>query len=380
MDYGLYSRSWIQSDKQGSANNEYGNQIVGLFTSYKYNNLLRVTPYTGYQQSKNRNIVDWGWDVGIKGQVNNYNVGEYRTSAKIESNYDFYDKRQNFDNSFDIGTYTQFNQYTSDSLSFSYSEVSKQYYGGVSKESNLVKVKIFNRDIQNRLYYNLSANNLFSLLTKIQSRSLDFVTDRDIFFIENQFRFLHFGPKSNYGISLRTNDETQDNSGTITDTRIRQTALNFQLGYKLSYDKDLDFDFSYVKLQHDTPDEDNKDDRDEQRFIINLSYLHKLSSLLYMRWSAYVYLFHQIYINPEQSQNNKWNRIYQIGPSVHYKYKRIRNVLSTEVRANYTDYDFEEIIYTNTEFCPSQLFTCRFPYLPFFRRKLFGNFWTPGIG
>ena len=350
FDYGLYANSWYQSDEQGSGNNEFGNQAIGLFSSYKYKNLATLTPYTGYQQSKNRNIVDWGWDVGLKGGITNFRLGDYRTTTELESNYDFYDKRQNFDNTIRIGTFTQFNEYTSDSLSFDYNETSKQYYSDESDRSNLTKVKIYDRQVKNRLYYLFSPANRFLMGTLIQSRDLDFVTKRNIFYLENELSFMHFGPTLNYRIGLRTNDETQNNTKTITDSRTRQTALNLRLGYIFDPDKNLDLDIAYVKMQYDTPDKENNDDRDEQRYIFKAEYYQRFSPLLYMTWTAYAYLFHQIYIYAEQSQNNNWNRVFELNPKVYYKYDRISNMLSTSVLANYSVYDFEELFFQTRSF------------------------------
>lgn|GEM_PF-1711880 len=343
LDYGLYTSSWFQSDKQGSADNQFGNQILGMFGTYRNDPVIRFTPYAGYQQSKNRNLIDWGWDAGFKGEINQYKIGDYQSTAKLESNFDLYDQRKNFDHTFKIALQTRFNEYSSDSLTFSYGEISKEYWGSGLERNNLVKVKIFTRELNNRLDYNLSPRSLLNLTTKIQSRSLDFMTSRNIFFIENQFRFLHIADRFNYGINLRTNDETQDNTGISTDSRTRQTALNFQMGWRRNPDDVFYLDLAYVKLQYDTPDEKNMDDRDEQRFIFNARYLHRFSPFLSMDWNAYAYLYHQIYIHSQMSQNNSWNRVFKLNPQVHYHYDRLRNILSTEVLANYSVYDFEEL-------------------------------------
>lgn len=350
FDYGLFASSWFQSDKQGSADNQFGNQILGIFGTYRYDALIRFTPYAGYQQSKNRSLIDWGWDTGFKGEINQYRIGDYQSTAELESNFDLYDQRKNFDHTFKIALQTRFNEYSSDSLTFSYGEISKEYWGSGLERINLVKVKIFTRELNNRLDYNFSPRNLFNLTTKIQSRSLDFLTNRNIFFIENQLRFLHIGDAYNYGLNLRTNDETQDNSGISTDSRTRQTALNFQWGWRRNPDDLLYFDLAYVKLQYDTPDENNMDDRDEQRFIFNARYLHRFSPFLSMDWNAYAYLYHQIYIHSQMSQNNSWNRVFKLNPKVHYHYDRLRNTLSTEVLANYSVYDFEELFQQTRSF------------------------------
>lgn len=337
---GLYSKSWLQSDKQVSANNQFANHAIGAFTVFNHKNRLRLTPYLGYQQSKNRTRIDWGWDAGLKGGVNNLHLGDYRTNFDIESNYDLYDKRQNFNNKFDVHLSAQFSRYTSDSLSFIFSENSKQYYAAADS-NNLLKVKIYNRELRNKLFYNFSPRTSAVFSTRLQSRNISYISDRKIFNIENQIHFLHYGDRFNYGLTLRTNDETLDNSGVSTDSRTRQTAMSLQMDYRFNSRKQLNFNFSYVKLQYDTPNINN-DDRDEQRFVFNLNYFHRFSPVLYMDWLAYVYLYHQIYIHKKRSVNNNWNRVFKLNPKINYRYKRISNCLSTQVLANYSVYDFEK--------------------------------------
>ena len=119
-DYGFYLRSWYQNDEQSSSDNIFGNQVLGLFATYGYNKNMAITPYAGMQHSKNRSYIDWGWDVGMKGKFKSYNLGDYNLSAQFDSNFDLYDKRQNYDNEFYIAAKTSFNKYTSDSISFSF--------------------------------------------------------------------------------------------------------------------------------------------------------------------------------------------------------------------------------------------------------------------
>jgi hypothetical protein len=119
--------------------------------------------------------------------------------------------------------------------------------------------------------------------------------------------------------------------------------------YNWNTKNSLRFNLAYIKFQHDTP-EDNTDDRDEQRFIVNMLYRHRFSQFMTMEWLVYTYLYHQIYIYNPQSQNNNWNRILKIQPRLHYRNGKISNKLSSSVLANYTVYDFEEQLVNKTSF------------------------------
>ena len=341
-DYGFYLRSWYQNDEQSSSDNEFGNQTLGLFSTYSHNKIIKLTPYAGVQQSKNRKYIDWGLDVGLEGKVNRFKLGDYNLSTQIESDFDLYDKRQNFNNKIYLGAKTNFNEYTGDSISISFSANQKQYYDNNPNEKKIIDVNIVDRNVKNYLFYNLSPVNRFLLITQLQSVQLDFVADRKIFLIDNELKFNHYGSQLFYHLSLRTNDQTQDNSNIITNNRTRQTIMTFESNYQINTRKELNFDFTYSKFQYDTPDK-NTEDRDEQRFFVNLGYKQIMSEYLSMEWKLYTYLFHKIYLSSQQSQNNNWNRIIALNPRINYRYGRIRNQLDTEILANYTVYDFEEL-------------------------------------
>ncbi|HES58965.1 MAG TPA: hypothetical protein ENO18_00920 [Caldithrix sp.] len=341
-DYGFYLRSWYQNDEQSSSDNEFGNQVLGLFSTYRHHKSLKFTPYAGMQQSKNRKYVDWGLDIGLEGKVNRFKLGDYHLSTQFDSDFDLYDKRQNFANDIYFGASTNFNEYTGDSLAISFSINQKQYYDNNPNQKKIIDVNIVDRNIRNFLFYNLSPVNRILLVTQLKSIQLDFVADRKIFLIDNELKFNHFGSKLFYYLSLRTNDQTQDNSNIITNNRTRQTIMTFESDYRIDARKKIEFDMTYSKFQYDTP-EKNTEDRDEQRFIIDLGYDQILSEYLSMKWTLYTYFFHKIYLSSEQSQNNNWNRIIALNPKINYQYGRIRNRFDTEILANYTVYDFEEL-------------------------------------
>ena len=336
---GIYSKSWLQSDKQISADNRFANHALGMFGRWQWKT-LNLTPYVGYQNARNRNKVDWGWDVGLKSHLRRFEIGDYRTDLLAQSDYDFYDQRRNYENRLDLNVGARFNPYSGDSLRFVFSQNSKQYYAGDSIE----QVQIYQRLWQNKLYYNLSARDMIILRTALESREISYFNGRNVFSFRNILQYYHVGRRVSFGAVLRTSDETQDNAGTLTDSRNRQTAMNFQIDYNYNARNRFNLNLAYVKMQYDTPDSVyNNDDRDEQRFVFTFNYFHRFSPLLTMNWQAYAYLFHRIYIFKEQSQNNNWNRVYKLNPRLNYRYGCVFNRLSTQVLANYTVYDFDAL-------------------------------------
>ncbi len=344
LNPGLYVKSWYQSDQQTRVKNQYANHALGIRLNARY-----LQPYLGYQQSVNRSITDWGWDTGFRSALPRLALGSYHARLNLASDYDLYAKRQNYDNRLAASIQTRFSAYSGDSLSFDYTETSKQYYSG----SAIEHVKIFNRTWQNRLFYFLSFKDKITLNTKVQSRDISYFNGRNILLLENNMQYRHTGTELQLLLGLRTGDETQDNAGIRTDSRARQTALRLAADYRLSERQQLGLDLAFAKLQYDTPDSIiNNDDRDEQRFVLQANYRYRVSPLLTLSWRAYAFFFHQIYIFAEQSINNSWNRVYKLNPRVDFVNRNIRNSLSTQVLANYTVYDFE----TNAEQIRSYVF------------------------
>lgn len=108
---------------------------------------------------------------------------------------------------------------------------------------------------------------------------------------------------------------------------------------------EMQLNFSYTKYEYSSPDTSQSIDEDDVRFIIDLNYSHRFSRYFLFRLNTNLYLYHQIYIFPNRSANNNWNRIYQLAPSfVHQIGDRFENVYQLKILANYTVYDFEEIL------------------------------------
>lgn len=362
-DYGLYVNSWILLDKQQELTKEYSNHSAGLFSVFSPQKSIRITPYLGYQRAKNISKTDWGWDVGIDSKISDYKLGNYNTNLSASSDYDFFETRQNYNNRIATTLSTWFSTYTSDSVKIGYEESSKQFYDVTGE--NIIDVKLYNRNIENSLYYELSPSDLLTLETKILSKNVSYFTKRDEFFLENRFILRHIGNKFYYEIDFRTNDETSDNSNTITDSRTRQSAIGIKTDYFFNPENKLRFDINYVKLQHDTPDKNNKDDRDEQKFVMYISYNRKISPALFYTIDLYGFLYHQIYLFDPQSSNNNWNRVLKLRPEVVYKNDNFSNRFSTSVIANYTVYDFDNLNFTTRSYLSRKYTLSDSVFIPF---------------
>ena len=151
---------------------------------------------------------------------------------------------------------------------------------------------------------------------------------------------------------MRFAQSERDNTTGITNINTIQTALNSGFRVRIGSSHQVWGQFSLAKFEYNTPDEgDNAEDRDEQRFIIDLGYRKQFSPDLLLFIKSNVYLFHQVYLRPGRSQNNNWNRIFQLSSAVQHRVTdRITHQSEAKILANYTVFDFEDLLPTLNSF------------------------------
>jgi len=98
-------------------------------------------------------------------------------------------------------------------------------------------------------------------------------------------------------------------------------------------------------LRYDTPSPLSFDDRDELRILINAGTHHELNRYLTLDISADVVLAHVVYLQAQRSANNNWNRVLRLTPSLTFEpFDWLKTTNAFEVMANYTVYDFEDML------------------------------------
>ncbi len=352
--YGIYLRSWSLTDKQTTLVSRYHNHAAGLRTVLQLSDQFVIKPYAGYQYSKNKSFIDWGYDLGIEGAINRINLGDYRTNLFLSTDYDLFPERENSANQVNIRIKKRFSNIAEDSLNVNYSKSKQQYYSSTS--GTIVDVNLETKNLNNVLNYNLSSRSLFQINTILIDRKISDNTPanpnvRHVFRFENRFGYRYLSTGFIFHIGLKTFLETLDNIDIRTDSEALQTGITTDFSFFFNNNNRLDLQLNFIRFQFDTPDMDqNHDDRDEIRFVGSARYLHHISPLLSLEFAGYVNLFHKTYIFRQQSANNNWNRIYRIQSSIHYNYNTFRNTLQTEVLANYTAYDFDHLFENTRSF------------------------------
>ncbi|MDX9758082.1 MAG: hypothetical protein RBU27_02885 [Bacteroidota bacterium] len=137
---------------------------------------------------------------------------------------------------------------------------------------------------------------------------------------------------------------------------IRQTQIGLQVAHALSDRDTVWFSASTVKMQYDTPSDENHDDRDELFVLAGVRWSHRFSPRFLASIATDFNLRHTVFIFSERSANNTWNRVLRLAPSTEYRSGASfisRN--GAEVVANYTVYDFESAGQSQRSFSLRQL-------------------------
>ena len=123
--------------------------------------------------------------------------------------------------------------------------------------------------------------------------------------------------------------------------------LDGNIYYSPAYSNRFELSASGSILKYDTPSEINSDDRDELNVIFYLGHRYNNLSNFILTTSIDLNLYHTVYIFSEKSANNNWNRVLRFTTrNIFTPSEAFRTVNTFSVLANYTVYDFEDIIST----------------------------------
>lgn len=123
--------------------------------------------------------------------------------------------------------------------------------------------------------------------------------------------------------------------------------LDGNIYYSPTYKNRFELSASSSILKYDTPSEGNTDDRDELNVILYLGHRYNNLNNFLLTTSIDLNLYHTVYILSEKSANNNWNRVLRFTTnSIFTPFEALRTVNTFGVLANYTVYDFEDIIST----------------------------------
>jgi len=342
--------SRIFSDE--NTNIKFNKHIAAQEFSLNFHPKINIRPALGWTVEEIYGRKDQGWYSKLGLEINKLDMGGYINSTDANSVIRDFPGRKNQEHTFFTGWYRQFSDRSADSVRIGYQYSENRYYLAQGS-NNLEEVTINARFVNNQLTYQTGDASRLSIITEFKNRQLDQTNPtltapnrRKEIFVSNQFAYLfNWGPVgANWGVMF--SQTINDNPGEQTDIDGLQAALTSRLEFRPTKRDILWSRFSYTKYEYNTPEKKtNDDDRDEQRFIIDTSYRHRFSPFFELRLRSQVYLYHQIFLSADRSDNNNWNRIYQLAAGFDHKLgERLQHEHQIKILANYTVFDFDEIL------------------------------------
>lgn len=222
-------------------------------------------------------------------------------------------------------------------------------YRRITKENTYIPVltnnqpSIYDTDIQELSFAGDIALNF--QFAKIDYQLKAYYRERD----EKHFLLNPSRISGNFVNIIENNESAKNNHSNIF-------KLNSNLFYNINLMNRIELSGSASILKYDTQSDINYDDRDELGYIIYFA--HRFNNLrnLILISSFDVSLYHTVYIFSQKSSNNNWNRVIRFTSKSYFEPSdKFRNVGTFSVLANYTVYDFQDIISTVKSYSFRQL-------------------------
>lgn len=222
-------------------------------------------------------------------------------------------------------------------------------YRRITKENTYIPVttntqpSIYDTDIQELSFAGDIALNF-------QFRKLDY--QLKAYYRERDEKHFLMNPgriNNNFVNIIENNEATKNNHSSIF-------KLNGNVYYNINLMNRVEFSGSASILKYDTQSDLNYDDRDELGYLVYVA--HRFNNLrnLILVTSFDVNLYHTVYILAQKSSNNNWNRVIRFTSKSYFEPSdNFRNVGTFSVLANYTVYDFQDIISTVKSYSFRQL-------------------------
>jgi hypothetical protein len=147
---------------------------------------------------------------------------------------------------------------------------------------------------------------------------------------------------------LRTAERQRDNVSL-------RTTLFVQAAWSPTPTDTLRAEYSTSLLRYDTPSSLNNDDRDELTINASATLAHTFSPVIRGAILADVRLLHFVFIKAQRSAQNNWNRLLRLVPSFFVQSGALTMRPQFEVLANYTSFDFEDLLGSAQSFSLRQI-------------------------
>jgi hypothetical protein len=397
---GGFFRSRIVTDNRRIGLSDVSENSLELITEYTPTSNISIRPIVGYKLDKQLEQYDKGILYGFNSNFDNVSLTDYLFNSNLKYLNENLERRNNITLNSNLSIKKYFTLDVLNSFNFEFNKITRDFYirlDSVSAKFFGARLNVETRDdyilmlSENLIYNNIL--NIFdfgfngelyfrdverSTLYKLTSPPSKNVFDTKI----NEFRLnlgINFKMRmkdftSQFRINYTERDEKHlvKNISEIPEKfyldriedemKKNNSSIRFQLGSESSYNL-ISNDTLYLnlflsKLVYSTPSISSfinrsnifRDDRDELLYIARLTYKKFFSKFLTATIFVEAFMNHLVYIYAERSANNNWNRVLRLASNSRYNDRDFFSSNSFEVLANYTIYDFEDLLNTVRSF------------------------------
>ena len=361
--------------------------------------IVYVNSKLGLSQDDQIGEVNTGFRGELYSEIAGLNVEDYFSNTVVKLSYENLTEKLNYNYQVATEVFKSFSQFSENDAVVAYYNRRNDLYSPASSDvmnQYGVQNNIETRDenylyLEDRLRYLVQENVLFSIgglfstkntknlvKYKVFSNTAIFDNNYDSERTENNLQFsadLEFTKDRLYtkvGLLLteRSENNLAINLQGLTPSQVSEveqveldknnsssrTSLLLESNYRLSNTNTFRFRGSTSLLRYDTDSDQNYDDRDELLYLGSISHeYNNLNSFkLETIFDASVYKL--AYLLKERSSNNNVNRIFRLTSNSTFRpIENITNKSSFQVLANYTVYDFEDLISQIQSFSYRQL-------------------------
>jgi hypothetical protein len=356
--------SRLYTDKQSGYANDIRTNALDLGLVWQTKGFL-LPLGVGPKEDRRFNRTDNGFSFHAGFQAPNVDLAGYSSALSASVDGDDLGPRKNGDLNLRFGVNRTFEPGTSDSIRYAVGRQRRDYY--ISEAGDVESRSENGQELANALNYRMYGRVGIRVFGSIYSRTLtisdltdgrsekererrDFLARGtvDVDYASDTFNAaLSFGSSGNeqkYWVSGNQPGSPFSGMSNMPDNKTRLTALTLRAGWRFLDSDSLMLFSNLQKLQYDTPDPANADDRDELSFWTELQEWHAFSNALELRLALSFHYLHQVYIFSEKSADNNRVRILRFRPEIRWKPSpRVRFSQTSEVLANYVEYDYESL-------------------------------------
>ncbi len=409
----LINRNYFNDNKRLSISNVEVNQ--GVAYAMYFNRFLRINLFGGFSKNLQSETTDDGFTYGAEGSVKDFFYQNQNINGFFHFSNEDISPRKNYEHNANFTLLSLISSNFTNEIAGFYSEQRRDFYvkidsvlGEHFNTKNNIERRVEKKlTLSEKISYNLSKGLKFDFGAKIFSQEIkrqkkyilpqyvtistfDPATDRVVLDFNASVRYLspklgayakinYYEKEELYSISeIQGADETLYLLRQKQEERKNNTSqlgyLSLGGSYSFSSANKISFDLLHRKLKYDTPSNENFDDRDELLTTFRLRFMHRFSYFFKMNFDVEGSRNHVVYIFAERSSNNNIKRILKFTTTGIYKGKNVVSVNSAAVSANYTVYDFEDVLQNFRSFAFRQV-SFKDSSSVFFTKNLGVNFW-----